>query len=337
MIIIFQLFKQIFVGFESFLSTASALWIRLSFMTNFQQRNEFFLVIFFLLLNSEQSSTSLSDQIQILLNTCYDDGAREDLSNLIQEMLVHLPTGEVALNLTKKTLFSILLVQFEMSLLDNTSLNSISPRFTLKISTYIHQLLSQIKHFMLVTYRSWSNITSIKFFESFYQIIEVSLLFLLPTLGLHSFPLQNSANHDILNGLFQKSLPFQTDYLELIDRMKLSSFSSLFVVLKFLDKLRINETVLGRKESASVRVVVAFIEAVHLLFNFDVGIPEKLSIISERQWNDVLHRLPAYLHYLLILSFELSRYDASPSWPIAILKWMNRNDLCGKQLLVDST
>lgn len=187
MIIIFQLFKQVFVGFENFLSVVSALWIRLSFMTNFQQRNEFFLVIFFLLLNSDQSSTSLSDQVQILLNTCYDDGAREDLSNLIQEMLVHLPTGEVALNLTKKALFSILLVQFEMSLLDNSSLNSVSPRFTLKVSTYIHQLLSQIKHFMLVTYRSWSNTASVKFFESFYQIIEVSLLFLLPALLLHCF------------------------------------------------------------------------------------------------------------------------------------------------------
>ena len=161
-------------------------------MKQFEQRNDFFLVVSFLFLQSANSNSSLpiSDQINVLLNSCYDVDARDDLSNIFQEILLALPPAEVVGDLTKRMLLSLFLLKLEISLQDHqlassSSSSSASNQVSGAIYHYLSYLLTQIKNFLLVTYRAWLSESSVQICETFFQAIEVSSCFPCDSIFLH--------------------------------------------------------------------------------------------------------------------------------------------------------
>jgi hypothetical protein len=119
---------------------------------------------------------------------------------------------------------------------------------------------------------------------------------------------------------------YQTEVLSLLAKMR-SLFPLLFITLYFFEHLKSSQVVLSH-QAASVDVVSSFVYAVRSLVSSSGE--NETDILSDDQWNMILFSLPNYLRVVIHRALLQAKSDASPSWPLPVLKWMNRNDLCGK-------
>jgi hypothetical protein len=145
------------------------------------------------------------------------------------------------------------------------------------------------------------------------------------------------------NQLIVQNYRFQFESQYLINQLKLVLQNCFFFFHFFSFLNRPNDLdPVGKKTSAAANVINTFIQVVRSYYRptsltsneHEAGQPaqDKSAPLSEDQWSKVLYSLPVYFRYLIHLSLEQCKLSASSSWPITILKWMDRNDLCGKMM-----
>jgi hypothetical protein len=211
----------------------------------------------------------------------------------------------------------LLLIEYWISLTTNSN----KKRLFLSLSQLLERLSSVIHHCQpsLPT----------NFFQ-FYSKVSLSLQ---PELSMK----------ERFNQLIVQNYRFQFESQYLINQLKLVLQNCFFFFhfFSFLNQPNDMDPV-GKKTSAAANVINTFIQVVRsyyrpisLTSNEQEAIQpaqDKSAPLSEDQWSKVLYSLPVYFRYLIHLSLEQCKLSASSSWPITILKWMDRNDLCGKMM-----
>jgi hypothetical protein len=129
-----------------------------------------------------------------------------------------------------------------------------------------------------------------------------------------------------LKRLIEGSYYYQKEALSLLAMMK-SLYPLLFFILHFFQHL--NSPRASSHQPASVNVVSSFVYAVRFMSAITSD-EDETNNLSEDRWNKILFSLPSYLRTVIELSLDQAKSEASALWPLPVLKWMNRNDLCGE-------
>jgi hypothetical protein len=182
--------------------------------------------------------------------------------------------------------------------------------------------------------------------SSVFSLVQNAQTFLSPRFlefygSLHQ-TLQAISAKEMIEQLIQQQFRFQFEGIHLLEQLKLI-LQNLFFLCHFFQL--ISSSSASSTKKPSIQVIETFITVTlrYLMTNHDHSPAhdeldaeetrkksEKkfLKKISEDLWNKILLQLPNYLRFLIQLALDQSKFDAPMTWPIAILKWMGRNDLC---------